>query len=203
MNEFTIHTLEDSDGPRKEALSRIQKLYGCVPNVIGALAESPSALNAYHQTSIAVDGMTFTAVQLHVIWFTINRLHNCHYCMAAHMPQAITDKVPDDVLDTARQGGSYTDPELEALRIFTELMVENRGWVEPGQTPQFEEYTVVLKGTLRVESAEGIQDVEAGQAIITRPGEWVRYSTPGADGAEYIAVCRPAFSMDTVHRDAE
>jgi len=75
------------------------------------------------------------------------------------------------------------------------------GWVEPGQTPEFEEYTVVLKGVLRVESRDGIMDVHPGQAVIARKGEWVRYSTPSTEGAEYIAVCMPAFSMATVHRD--
>ena len=75
------------------------------------------------------------------------------------------------------------------------------GWVEPGQTPEFEEYTVVLKGMIRVEHRDGAMDVHAGQAVITHAGEWIRYSTPGPDGAEYIAVCLPAFSMDTVHRD--
>jgi mannose-6-phosphate isomerase-like protein (cupin superfamily) len=75
------------------------------------------------------------------------------------------------------------------------------GWVEPGQTPEFEEYTVVLRGSLRVTTRDGVTDVGAGEAIITRSGEWVQYSTPGAEGAEYIAVCLPAFSMDTVHRD--
>jgi mannose-6-phosphate isomerase-like protein (cupin superfamily) len=75
------------------------------------------------------------------------------------------------------------------------------GWIEPGQTPRFEEYTVVLRGTLRVEFAGGSIDVHAGQAVIAHQGEWVRYSTPGEEGAEYIAVCAPAFSMDTVHRD--
>ena len=76
------------------------------------------------------------------------------------------------------------------------------GWVEPGQTPEFEECTVVLKGMIRVEHRDGTMDVHAGQAIVTHAGEWIRYSTPGPDGAEYIAVCVPAFSMDTVHRDA-
>jgi mannose-6-phosphate isomerase-like protein (cupin superfamily) len=75
------------------------------------------------------------------------------------------------------------------------------GWVEPGQTPQFDEYTVVLSGMLRVETKSGVIDVAAGQAIITPAGEWVRYSTPGDDGAEYIAVCHPAFSPATVNRD--
>jgi ethanolamine utilization protein EutQ len=75
------------------------------------------------------------------------------------------------------------------------------GWVEPGQTPEFEEYTIVLKGMIRVEHRDGTLDVHAGQAVITHAGEWIRFSTPGPDGAEYIAVCLPAFSMDTVHRD--
>jgi mannose-6-phosphate isomerase-like protein (cupin superfamily) len=76
------------------------------------------------------------------------------------------------------------------------------GWVEPGQQPEFDEYTVVLKGMLRVEHRDGQLDVAAGQAVIAHAGEWVRYSTPGPDGAEYLAVCLPAFSPDTVHRDA-
>ena len=76
------------------------------------------------------------------------------------------------------------------------------GWLEPGQTPEFDEYTVVLRGMLRVEHEGGAMEVRAGQAVIARRGEWVRYSTPDADGAEYLAVCLPAFSPDAVHRDA-
>jgi ethanolamine utilization protein EutQ (cupin superfamily) len=75
------------------------------------------------------------------------------------------------------------------------------GWVEPGQTPEFDEFTVVLKGMLRVVSRQGRVDVHAGEAIIVHKGEWVQYSTPNTDGAEYVAVCLPAFSMETVHRD--
>ena len=75
------------------------------------------------------------------------------------------------------------------------------GWQEPGQTPEFEEFTVVLRGTLRVEHRGGSIDVHAGQAVIAHRGEWVRYSTPSEEGAEYIAVCLPAFALDTVHRD--
>jgi mannose-6-phosphate isomerase-like protein (cupin superfamily) len=74
-------------------------------------------------------------------------------------------------------------------------------WIEPGQTPEFDEFTIVLKGTLRVEHKGGLLDVSAGQAVIAHAGEWVRYSTPGEGGAEYIAVCLPAFSMERVHRD--
>ena len=76
------------------------------------------------------------------------------------------------------------------------------GWVEPGQTPDFEEYTVVLKGTLRVAHRDGVLHVRAGQAVVTHPGEWVQYSTPEAEGAEYVAVCLPAYSPETAHRDS-
>jgi ethanolamine utilization protein EutQ len=75
------------------------------------------------------------------------------------------------------------------------------GWEEPGQKPEFDEYTVVLRGTLRVQHSSGELDVAAGQAVLAHRGEWVRYSTPFADGAEYIALCLPAFSPQTVHRD--
>jgi quercetin dioxygenase-like cupin family protein len=80
-------------------------------------------------------------------------------------------------------------------------MTSPGGWQEPGQRPEFEEVTIVLRGLLRVESDAGVLDVRTGQAVVTLPGEWVRYSTPEPDGAEYIAVCVPAFSPDTVHRD--
>lgn len=80
-------------------------------------------------------------------------------------------------------------------------MVSPSGWVEPGQTPDFDEYTLVLRGSLRVTTKEGIIDVVAGQAIIAERGEWVQYSTPGPEGAEYIAICLPAFSPELVHRD--
>ena len=81
-------------------------------------------------------------------------------------------------------------------------MVSPAGWLEPGQRPEFEEITIVLKGVVRVEHEGGTIDVQAGQAVVTSPGEWVRYSTPHG-GAEYIAVCLPAFSMETVHRDSD
>jgi mannose-6-phosphate isomerase-like protein (cupin superfamily) len=82
-------------------------------------------------------------------------------------------------------------------------MVSPEGWQEPGQRPEFEEITLVLRGVLRVEHDSGTLDVREGQAVVTAPGEWVRYSTPEPGGAEYVAICRPAFSPDTVHRDAE
>ena len=80
-------------------------------------------------------------------------------------------------------------------------MVSPAGWNEPGQTPEFDEFTVVLRGQLQAETRDGIRQISAGQAIIVSRGEWVRYSTPSPGGAEYIAVCLPAFSPATVHRD--
>ena len=86
-------------------------------------------------------------------------------------------------------------------RVSVAHMRSPSGWVEPGQRPDFDEYTLVLRGLLHVEHEGGELDVAAGQAVLVRGGEWVRYSTPGADGAEYVAVCLPAFSPGTVHRD--
>ena len=82
-------------------------------------------------------------------------------------------------------------------------MVSPSGWEEPAQRPEFEEITVVLCGTLRVETDDGVLHVESGQSVIAQPGERIRYSTPGPGGAEYIAICLPAFSPETVHRDGD
>lgn len=82
-------------------------------------------------------------------------------------------------------------------------MISPSGWSEPGQTPEFDEFTVVLRGELHVETRDGVHRVSAGQSIIVSRGEWVRYSTPGLEGAEYIAVCVPAFSPTAVHRDSK
>lgn len=81
-------------------------------------------------------------------------------------------------------------------------MKSPEGWEEPGQTPEFDEFTLVLQGTLRVQHKDGHLDVNAGQAVIAHRGEWVRYSTPLAGGADYVAICVPAFSLESVHRDS-
>jgi mannose-6-phosphate isomerase-like protein (cupin superfamily) len=86
-------------------------------------------------------------------------------------------------------------------RLSVARMRSPGGWVEPGQRPQFDEFTLVLAGVLRVRHEQGVLDVRAGQAVVTRAGEWVQYSTPEAGGAEYVAVCLPGFSPETVHRD--
>jgi len=87
-------------------------------------------------------------------------------------------------------------PEVSIAR-----MTASEGWVEPGQTPEFDEYTLVLAGTLKVETREGSTELHAGQAVIAKAGEWVRYSATAAGGAQYVAVCLPAFLPDSVHRD--
>jgi mannose-6-phosphate isomerase-like protein (cupin superfamily) len=87
-------------------------------------------------------------------------------------------------------------------RLSVARMRSPGGWIEPGQTPEFDEYTLVLAGLLRVTHQGGEMDVIAGQAVITRAGEWVRYSSPNPEGAEYVAICLPAFSPETVHRDS-
>lgn len=94
-------------------------------------------------------------------------------------------------------------PSTGSTEVSVARMKSPPGWIEPGQRPEFREITVVLRGSLRVESAEGTIAVNAGQAVVTEPGEWIRYSTPGSDGAEYVAICLPAFSPATVHRDGE
>ncbi len=101
-------------------------------------------------------------------------------------------KVIEEYVGRVNTGGA----ELSVAR-----MRSPGGWEEPGQTPEFDEYTIVLRGLLRVRTSDGTMDVREGQAVITRRGEWVQYSTPEAEGAEYVAVCLPAFSPETVHRD--
>jgi alkylhydroperoxidase family enzyme len=130
MSGFTIHTIAESTGPRREALAGIEKRYGKVPNVIGGMAESPAAVNGYIGLIDAMRQTTFTPTELHVVWFTINLAHCCHYCMSAHTPWAMEHGVPQDVIDTARGGGSYSNVRLEALRAFTLAMVRERGWVD-------------------------------------------------------------------------
>lgn len=112
-------------------------------------------------------------------------------------PQRITaagnkPKLIDEYIGRVRTG-------TEALSVAH--MRSPGGWQEPGQRPEFDEYTLVLRGALRVDHDGGSLEVRAGQAVITRAGEWVRYSTPGDEGAEYVAICLPAFSPATVHRD--
>jgi ethanolamine utilization protein EutQ (cupin superfamily) len=117
--------------------------------------------------------------------------------------------MPELIKNPSRVEAAGTKPKLideyvgrvnnDEQRVSVAHMRSPEGWVEPGQRPEFDEYTLVLEGLLRVEHEDGALDIRAGQAVLARGGEWVRYSTPG--GASYVAVCLPAFSPDTVHRD--
>lgn len=112
------------------------------------------------------------------------------------------------VIDAAGSGAKRIEEFIGRVNSGTEAlsiarMISSPGWSEPGQRPEFDEFTVVLKGRLRVETESGTLEVTAGQAIIAQAGEWVRYSSPDAEGAEYISVCLPAFSPRTVHRDTD
>jgi len=119
------------------------------------------------------------------------------------MPTHVTD--PTRILaagNVPKQIDEYVGVSSKTAAVSVAHMRSPAGWVEPGQTPEFDEYTVVLRGMLRVTHRGGTLDVRAGEAVLARRGEWVQYSTPEADGAEYVAVCLPAFSPDLVHRDA-
>jgi mannose-6-phosphate isomerase-like protein (cupin superfamily) len=119
--------------------------------------------------------------------------------------------MPTLVAQPTRISAAGTKPKLieeyigrvntKTARVSVAHMHSPQGWQEPGQTPEFDEFTLVLKGRLRVKHKDGHMDVTPGQAVIAHAGEWIQYSTPSEGGAEYIAVCLPAFSMDTVHRD--
>ena len=125
---FTIHNADSAPAESKPQLERAQSRFGSIPNLYGVLAEAPIAVEAYDTLGSLLMKSSFTATERHVVWFTINAYHDCHYCMAAHTMLAKGEKVPEDVIKTARQVGSYEDPRLEALRKFTFALVENRGW---------------------------------------------------------------------------
>lgn len=120
--------------------------------------------------------------------------------MPTHIPKPTVVQAAGNKPKQIEEFIGRVNSRTEALSIAR--MRSPAGWVEPGQTPEFDEYTVVLRGSLRVTTRSEVIDVAAGQAIITPRGEWVQYSTPGEEGADYIAVCLPAFSPAAVHRDS-
>ena len=129
---------------------------------------------------------------------------NCNYRVESALPKLIEKPTVIDCVGTKPKQIQEFAGRVNSghAGVSVARMISPSGWEEPGQRPEFEEITVVLKGMLRVEHEKGSLDVHAGQAVVTTAGEWVRYSTPGPDGAEYVAVCLPAFSPTTVHRDA-
>jgi mannose-6-phosphate isomerase-like protein (cupin superfamily) len=140
-------------------------------------------------------------------------MHEAHPVVSAAISVTLRAMNPVLIEKPSRVAAAGTKPKLideyigrvnsETKDLSVAHMRSPGGWIEPGQTPDFDEYTLVLQGLLRVEYAGGSIDVHAGQAVISVKGEWVRYSTPGPEGAEYIAVCSPAFTLDAAHRDLE
>ena len=137
MTTFTIHTPESAPAESKQQLESTQQRKGLIPNLYGVLAEAPIALEAYETLGSLLMRSSFTPTERHVVWFTINAYHDCHYCMAAHTLLAKGEKVSEDVIETARAVRSYEDPKLEALRVFTLNLVENRGWASPEDLEAF------------------------------------------------------------------
>ena len=137
MTTFTIHTPESAPAESKEQLESAQQRFGLIPNLYGMLAEAPIAVDAYDFLGSSLMKSSFTPTERHVVWFTINAYHDCRYCMAAHTFLAKGEKVAADVIETARAVRSYEDPKLEALRVFTLNLVENRGWTSPEDLETF------------------------------------------------------------------
>ena len=137
MTTFTIHNPDSAPAESREQLETAQQRFGQIPNLYGVLAEAPIAVEAYDTLGSLLKRSSFTPTERHVVWFTINAYHDCHYCMAAHTLLAKGENVPEDVIETARAVGSYADPKLEALRIFTLKLVENRGWAAPQDLDAF------------------------------------------------------------------
>ena len=136
MSHFPIHTADDHPDHAAEIIGTVKSKFGFVPSLIGALSESPVAAEAYLSLGQALQNSSFTPEERHVVWFTINTIHECHYCMAAHTGIAKSENISDEIIETARADGVYADPKLQALKVFTTKMVLERGWVQPSDVEE-------------------------------------------------------------------
>lgn len=137
MITFNIHKLDTAEGKQKEVLSRAKQKYGFDPNMLGVMAESPVAANAFLDLADRAAETIFTPTERHVVWFAINFFHNDEYCMASHSVFAIGEKIDKDVIRCAREGNDYSDTRLQALKVFTEAMISERGQISEAQTHAF------------------------------------------------------------------
>lgn len=128
MSDFPLHTIETAPDKSKAILEGTQKNIGFVPNLLAKMAEAPALLEGYTKLSGIFDKSDLSATERQIILMTNNRLNGCTYCMAAHTTISQSQKVPDDVIDALRNGTAIADPKLEALRRFTEIIVQSRGW---------------------------------------------------------------------------
>ncbi len=137
MTKFTTHTKENSEGDRRETLEAAEKNYGFIPNLIAGLAEAPETARAYMALSKHVSKSSFTPTERHVAWFAVNYYNNCHYCMPAHTAIANMEKIDQDIIETARQGGGYADKKLQALHDFVIALVDQHGDVDEATVSTF------------------------------------------------------------------
>ena len=137
MAEFKLHTETDHSPEAAEAIAKAKAKYGFVPNLIAGMANEPAAVGAYIALGDALRQTNFSPTELHVLWFAVNTYHGCHYCMAAHTGIAKMEKIPEEVVETARNGGAYADPKLEALKTFAIRMVDSRGYPTDAETEAF------------------------------------------------------------------
>jgi uncharacterized peroxidase-related enzyme len=129
MTQFKIHSNDSAPAGSVELLAGAQKAYGFIPNLLGILAESPSALNAYMTASRIFDQSSFSAAERQIVILAASRVNNCEYCVSAHSAIAGLQKVPDEVVEAIRDGQEISDSKLQSLRVFAERVVEKRGWV--------------------------------------------------------------------------
>lgn len=137
MTDFTLHTKDNSDGERRDTLETVEKNYGFVPNLLAGLAESPSTARAYMAIGKELSQSSFSPTERHVAWFAVNYYNNCHYCMPAHTAIAKMEKVDDAVIETARNGGGYSDARLQALHDFLTDLVDQHGQLSDERVQRF------------------------------------------------------------------
>ena len=137
MSTFPIHTADNHPDHATEVIANVKEKFGFVPGLLGALSESPSPRVRILRSARPWETRPLHRPSAHVVWFTINTIHQCHYCMAAHTAAAKAEKVPEDVIETARAGADYADARLQALKVFTTKMVLERGWVQPADLEAF------------------------------------------------------------------
>ena len=137
MTDFTIHSQATAPAASQPMLENLQKSIGFVPALYGVLAEAPKALEAYEVLATLFKGTSLSTTEQHVVWLTINYENNCDYCVPAHTGLAKMDKVPEDVIESLRNGVPLADSRLEVLRSFTRQLVQNRGWVADDEVELF------------------------------------------------------------------
>lgn len=137
MTDFTVHTQETAPEGSKEVLQGVEQAYGFVPNLMATLAESPATVEAYTTLAGIFDKSDFTSVERQIVMMTTSRLNGCTYCMAAHSAVSKMQGIPADVINSLRTGNELADPKLEALRVFTSQIIENRGFVSEADCETF------------------------------------------------------------------